>query len=76
MVRAFARASRPGAYLRIIAEGTVGAGDEIELLHRPEHGVTVRLVSDAFLLDASLQPEAAKAPELAASLADELRAVA
>jgi len=76
MVRGFARVSRPGAYLRIIAEGTVGAGDEIELLHRPEHGVTVRLVSDAFLLDASLQPEAAKAPELAASLADELRAVA
>ena len=76
MVKAFARASRPGAYLRIIVEGTVGAGDEIELLHRPAHGVTVRLVSDAFLLDASLQREAAKAPELAASLADELRAVA
>jgi MOSC domain-containing protein YiiM len=76
MVKAFARASRPGAYLRIIVEGTVGAGDEIELLHRPAHGVTVRLVSDAFLLDASLQREAAKAPELAASLADELRTVA
>jgi len=76
MVKAFARASRPGAYLRIIVEGTVGAGDPIELLHRPEHGVTVQLVSDAFLVDPSLQPEAAKAPELAASLADELRAVA
>ena len=76
MVKAFARASRPGAYLRIVVEGTVGAGDPIELLHRPEHGVTVQLVSDAFLVDPSLQPEAAKAPELAASLADELRAVA
>lgn len=76
MVQGFARASRPGAYLRILVEGTVGAGDEIELLHRPEHGVTVELVSRAFLLDASLQPEAAKAPELAASLANELRAVA
>jgi MOSC domain-containing protein YiiM len=76
MVKAFARASRPGAYLRILVEGTVGAGDPIELLHRPEHGVTVQLVSDAFLIDPSLQPEAAKAPELAASLADELRAVA
>jgi MOSC domain-containing protein YiiM len=76
MVKAFTRASRPGAYLRILVEGTVGAGDPIELLHRPEHGVTVQLVSDAFLLDPSLQPEAAKAPELAASLADELRAVA
>ena len=76
MVKAFARASRPGAYLRILVAGTVGAGDPIELLHRPEHGVTVQLVSDAFLVDPSLQPEAAKAPELAASLADELRAVA
>jgi MOSC domain-containing protein YiiM len=76
MVRAFARASRPGAYLRIIGEGTIGAGDEIELLHRPDHGVTVELVSRALLLDPSLQPQAARAPELAASLADELRAVA
>jgi hypothetical protein len=38
--------------------------------------VTVELVSRAFLLDPSLQPQAAKATELAASLADELRAVA
>jgi MOSC domain-containing protein YiiM len=76
MLKAFAQASRPGAYLRIIREGTVGAGDGIELLHRPEHGVTVELVSRAFLLDPALQPQAAKAPELAASLADELRAVA
>jgi MOSC domain-containing protein YiiM len=76
MVKAFARASRPGAYLRIIVEGTVGAGDAIELLHRPDHGVTVELVSKAFLIDPSLQQEAAKAPELAASLAAELRAVA
>jgi MOSC domain-containing protein YiiM len=76
MVKAFARAARPGAYVRIVQEGSVGAGDEIELLHRPEHGVTVELVSRAFLLDPSLQPQAAKAPELSASLADELRAVA
>jgi MOSC domain-containing protein YiiM len=76
MVKAFAQSSRPGAYLRILVEGTVGAGDEIELLHRPAHGVTVELVSRALLLDPSLQPQAAKAPELAASLAGELRAVA
>jgi MOSC domain-containing protein YiiM len=76
MVKAFALASRPGAYLRILVEGSVGAGDEIEVLHRPEHGVTVELVSRAFLIDPSLQPQAAKAPELAASLADELRAIA
>jgi MOSC domain-containing protein YiiM len=76
MLKAFALASRPGAYLRILREGELGAGDAVELLHRPAHGVTVELVSRAFLLDPSLQPQAAQAPELAASLADELRAVA
>jgi MOSC domain-containing protein YiiM len=76
MVKAFARASRPGAYLRIVGEGSIGAGDPVELLHRPEHGVTVELVSRAFLLDPALQPMAARAPELSASLADELRHVA
>src|ERR1700748_1563933 len=31
MVRGFARASRPGAYLKIIEEGELGAGDAIEV---------------------------------------------
>src|SRR3954470_1706908 len=35
MVRRFGEARRPGAYLRIVAEGELGAGDAIELLHRP-----------------------------------------
>lgn len=72
MVKAFARASRPGAYLRIIGEGQIGAGDDVELLHRPDHGVTVELVSRALLLDPALQPIAARAPELSASIAGEL----
>jgi MOSC domain-containing protein YiiM len=37
----FAAAWRPGTYLRIIEEGDVGAGDAIELVHRPDHGRTV-----------------------------------
>jgi MOSC domain-containing protein YiiM len=72
MVKAFARASRPGAYLRILREGEIGAGDDVELLHRPDHGVTVELVSRALLLDPALQPIAARAPELSASIAGEL----
>jgi MOSC domain-containing protein YiiM len=55
-VRAFGRASRPGAYLRIIEEGDVGAGDAVEVVSRPAHGVTVRLMSDAVLLDHALLP--------------------
>ncbi len=57
-VRRFARASRPGAYLRIVEEGELGAGDAVEIdeAARPRHGVTVRLVADALLLDRDLLP--------------------
>jgi MOSC domain-containing protein YiiM len=73
MVKRFGEASRPGAYLRIVQEGELGAGDEIELLSRPSHGVTVALVSAAILLDPSLRARAAEAPELAESLAAHVR---
>lgn len=44
----FARAGRPGAYLRIVEHGDVGAGDPIEVISRPAHDVTVGLVARAF----------------------------
>jgi MOSC domain-containing protein YiiM len=68
MLKQFARAGRPGAYLRIQAEGELGAGDEVELLDRPEHGVTIAQVSSAIMLDESGLAAAAVAPELPASL--------
>ena len=40
-VRRFVRAGRPGAYLTVLREGDVQAGDAIEVLERPGHGVTV-----------------------------------
>jgi MOSC domain-containing protein YiiM len=40
--RRFTEAMRPGAYLRLIVEGDVGAGDEISVLERPDHDLTVR----------------------------------
>ena len=67
-VRRFAQASRPGAYLRIIEEGHLEAGDEIVVTHQPDHGVTMRLVFDAILLDRSLIPKALQAPQLPAGL--------
>jgi MOSC domain-containing protein YiiM len=73
MVRRFGEASRPGAYLRIVREGELGAGDAIEVVSRPAHGVTVALVSDAVLRDESLRAAAAAAPELAEGLARHLR---
>jgi MOSC domain-containing protein YiiM len=73
MVRRFGEARRPGAYLRIVREGEIAAGDTIEVVHRPVHGVTVRDVSAAILLDESLLARAAAAPELPASLAGWMR---
>jgi MOSC domain-containing protein YiiM len=73
MLRRFAQASRPGAYLRIAREGELGAGDAVEVLSRPAHGVTVGLVGDAILLDDTLVARAAQAPELPGSLAAWLR---
>jgi len=73
MVKRFAQASRPGAYLRIVTEGELGAGDAVEVLSRPDHGVTVRDVSDAILLDEALLGRAAAAPELPPELAGWMR---
>jgi MOSC domain-containing protein YiiM len=41
----FTEAGRPGAYLRILQEGEVGAGDAVRVVHRPAHGVTIREVA-------------------------------
>ncbi|MGH9182775.1 MAG: MOSC domain-containing protein [Acidimicrobiales bacterium] len=65
--RRFAAAGRPGAYLRIATEGEVGAGDEVEVVHRPSHGVTVGLVARAGSHDPTLAPALLRAPELAGS---------
>jgi MOSC domain-containing protein YiiM len=74
MVRRFARASRPGAYFRIVEEGDLGAGDaiEVDIAGRPDHGVSVRLVSDAMLVDHSLIPRAREAPQLIDSLREQM----
>lgn len=41
LIKEFSAAGRSGTYLRIIEAGDVGAGDELELVHRPSHGVTL-----------------------------------
>ena len=63
-VRAFAQADRPGAYLAIVREGDIGAGDAVEVVHRPDHDVTVALMHRALLQDHSLLDELLTAPEL------------
>jgi MOSC domain-containing protein YiiM len=41
-VRRFTEAQRPGAYLRIVREGELGADDSIRVVSKPGHDLTVR----------------------------------
>jgi MOSC domain-containing protein YiiM len=66
--RRFAAAGRPGAYLRVIREGDIGAGDRIDVVSRPGHGVTSALVSRAILREPHLLTTAGRALELPADL--------
>ncbi|MBV9799806.1 MAG: MOSC domain-containing protein [Solirubrobacterales bacterium] len=56
-LRRFAAARRPGTYLRIVEEGDLGAGDVLEILDRPGHGVTIGVFGEAFLGDRRLLAE-------------------
>lgn len=53
-VKRFAEARRPGAYLRVLAEGQVRAGDAVQLVDRPAEQVTVAEAMSAHYGDAGL----------------------
>lgn len=60
----FGAAGRPGAYLRILREGDIGAGDEVQIVHCPAHGVTVGDVAYAYHEDHRHAARLLHAPEL------------
>ncbi|MFF4748552.1 MOSC domain-containing protein [Streptomyces sp. NPDC002514] len=71
-VKRFTRKGAPGAYLRVIEAGEIRAGDPVEIVHRPDHDVTVAVqfrseTTDRELLPRVLAAGAALHPE---SLAD------
>jgi MOSC domain-containing protein YiiM len=53
-VKRFAAAGKPGAYLRVLAEGEIGPGDPIEVLSRPDTKVTVSESMQAYYGDPEL----------------------
>ncbi|MDQ0992536.1 MOSC domain-containing protein [Streptomyces sp. V3I7] len=55
-VKRFTRKGVPGAYLRVIEPGEIRAGDAVEIVHRPEHDVTVGLVFRAETTERTLLP--------------------
>jgi MOSC domain-containing protein YiiM len=55
-LRTFAGAARSGAYLCVVTPGRVRAGDEVTVVHRPNHGVTARLAFRALTRERQLLP--------------------
>jgi MOSC domain-containing protein YiiM len=70
-IKRFAAARRPGAYLRILQEGELAAGDAVEVVWRPEHDITVALANEAWLFDPSLKPRLREAGDALAIRARE-----
>jgi len=52
-VKRFAQALRPGAYLSILNEGHVAAGDPVEVLWRPSHKLTLEEMARIYLFQPS-----------------------
>jgi MOSC domain-containing protein YiiM len=55
-IKRFTLAAMPGAYFRVIEPGEIQAGDEIEIVHRPEHDVTLALAFRALTVEPELLP--------------------
>ena len=47
----FTQALRPGSYLRIIKEGDVGIGDEIKVVEKPNHNLSIQDVFRIYTKD-------------------------
>jgi MOSC domain-containing protein YiiM len=62
--RTFARALRPGAYLRVIEEGDIAAGDSARVVARPEHELTIAEMARIFFFDRKRIRDMLVAPEL------------
>jgi len=54
--KTFTAAGRPGAYLSVITPGTIRAGDSIEVVHRPDHDVTISMAFRATTTERALLP--------------------
>jgi MOSC domain-containing protein YiiM len=55
-VKRFTVEGRPGPYLRVVEAGLVAAGDELTVVHRPGHGVTVSMMFRALMTEPALLP--------------------
>ena len=67
-VRRFAEHERPGAYLRVLQPGVLAAGDPIEIVHRPGHGMTASYLFRALWREPELLPRLLEVEGLASKV--------
>ena len=61
LVKRFAAHGATGAYLRVLETGAIGAGDAVEIVSRPDHGITVETAFRITMTQKSRLPELAPA---------------
>jgi MOSC domain-containing protein YiiM len=72
-VKRFTERARPGAYLRVVGEGELQAGDTIRILDHPAHGVSVGEAFRALTTDRDLLPRLLEVESLAGKARKRLR---
>lgn len=69
-IKTFTGGAVPGAYTRVIEPGSMRGGDVIEVVGRPDHGVTIGLVFRAMTLEPELLPQLLAADALPDEIKD------
>jgi MOSC domain-containing protein YiiM len=72
-VKRFTQRGRPGAYLQVPVEGELAVDDRIEVVHRPDHGVTVGDMFRALTGDKDQLARVAEVPDLSEKSRDVVR---
>ena len=67
-VKRFTEEARPGPYFRVLEPGQIRAGDPIEVVRRPDHGITVTDMFRALTTEAALLPRLLEIDGLAESV--------
>ncbi|MBT0773000.1 MOSC domain-containing protein [Kineosporia sp. J2-2] len=67
-MKEFTGAALPGPYFRVITPGEFRAGDDVEVIARPDHDVSVALTFRALTLEPALLPRLLEAEALAGAV--------
>ncbi len=65
--RRFAEVGRPGTYFRIAVEGDVGAGDEVRVVERPDHDLSIGDVFRIYMRDRDEAERLLSVPQISSS---------